>query len=270
MKILGIVSVGLLCIGSVCANVVINTWLGTKSSSPSDNNNWTGYQNPFGFAVTGDTNGDTHVGVIDANGSHNLVISLTKQMSHTSLVLNNSATVTQVAKQVNVIGSTLVLNDAATYNATGNTIAWGRDAGPASTLTVNDAANLLAHHLQVGKISQGIVNQKGGSVVLSGDLRLSLDNGTAPASRYNLSAGTVMVGAAFSVGGSDAGLDGGSYFNFTQGSSGRITVKQASYNFAAKINTGKIRFDDMMLNSGDPRWSIDDSVFGQTTLSIHP
>jgi hypothetical protein len=113
-----------------------------------------------------------------------------------------------------------------------------------------------------------VVNQHGGSVALSGDLRLSLDGSSSPASRYNLTAGNVAVHGAFSIGGADAGLDGGSYFNFPQSSIGSITVMTASYDFAAKIDAGQIRLDDTALSSGHSVWRFDHSVFGQTTLSI--
>ena len=264
--------VGAVLLGSnvVQAGVVTNVWRGGTSSEVGNNNNWVGYRNPIGYATTPDDQGNMHVGIINDAGNAAPVVSWGGQLNNTSLEVNNTAILAQTVAGLNAVGTTLVLNDSATYNAAGLTMAWGKNAGNASTLTLNDSASLSALHLQVGKISQGVVNQNGGSVVLSGDLRLSLDNESSPASRYNLAAGTVTVAGAFSIGGTDAGADGGSYFNFTQGSAGKITILSAGYNFARKINAGQIRLDDAKLSAGDPVWHIDNSVSGQTTLSVVP
>lgn len=270
LKIAGIVGVVLLSASVVQAGVVTNVWSGNLSSDAGNNNNWTGFQSPDGFATTPDVNGDTHIGIINTDGVNAPVVSWGGQINNTVLEVNNTATLAQTVAGLNAVGSTLVLNDSAVYNAAGKTMAWGQNAGNASTLTLNDSSSLSALHLQVGKISQGIVNQNGGSVVLSGDLRLSLDNLTSPASRYNLAAGTVTVAGAFSIGGLDAGADGGSYFNFTPGSTGSITIMSDNYNFDGKINTGQIRLGDTELTSGDSVWKLDNSVSGQTTLSVIP
>jgi len=210
MKIAGIVCAVLLGANVVQAGVVTNVWTGNTDSNVGDNANWTGYKNPTTYATTPDDLGDTHIGIIDADGVTAPVVSWGGQINNTVLEVNNAATLAQTVATLNAVGTTLVLNDSAVYNAAGLTMAWGKNAGNASTLTLNDSASLSALHLQVGKISQGVVNQNGGSVVLSGDLRLSLDNESSPASRYNLAAGTVTVAGAFSIGGTDAGADGGS------------------------------------------------------------
>ena len=271
MKIAGMIGAVLLGTSVVQAGVVTNVWTGNTDSSVGGNANWTGYKNPTTYATTPDDLGDTHIGIINTNGSTAPVVSWGGQINNTVLEVNNTAVLAQTIATLNAVGTTLVLNDAAVYNATGYTMAWGQNAGNASTLTLNDSASLSALHLQVGKISQGVVNQNGGSVALSGDLRLSLDNATAPASRYNLAAGTVTAGSGlFSVGGADAGADGGSYFNFTDGSAGSFVVMAEGYNFDAHINAGRIRLNDTALTSGDASWVIDNTVSGQTTLSVIP
>jgi len=243
--------------------LVTQWWTGNANSALGDNGNWFGTGNPIGAA-------GTKIGVIDNNGVNAPVVSWGGEINNTSLEVNNTATLAQTVAELNAVGTTLVLNDSAVYNASVKIMAWGQNAGNASTLTLNDSASLSALHLQVGKISQGIVNQNGGTVTLTGDLRLSLDNTTSPASRYNLAAGTVTVAGAFSIGGTDAGIDGGSYFNFTEGSTGSITIMSDNYNFAGKINTGQVRLDDTALTSEDSAWKIDNSVSGQTTLSVIP
>ena len=270
MKIAGIVGAVLLGTSVVQAGVVTNVWSGNSNADVGDNNNWTGFQSPDGFATTPDVNGDTHIGIIDADGVNAPVVSWGGQINNTVLEVNNTATLAQTVATLNAVGTTLVLNDSSLYNAAGKTMAWGQNAGNASTLTLNDSAGLSALHLQVGKISQGVVNQNGGSVVLSGDLRLSLDNSASPASRYNLASGTVTVAGAFSIGGADAGTDGGSYFNFTPDSAGSITIMSAGYNFAGKIDAGQIRLGDTAYASSNDIWLIDSSVSGQTTLSLNP
>jgi hypothetical protein len=118
-------------------------------------------------------------------------------------------------------------------------------------------------------LSQGIVNQNGGTVTLKGDLRLGLDAGAASASRYNLAAGTVTAAGTFSAGGTDAGADLGTYFNFTEGSTGSLTIMATGFDFATRINNGWIRFNDTEYASGDAVWSIVDNG-GSMTLSVIP
>lgn len=268
MLVVGMIGAVLLGANVVKAGVVTNVWAGGTSSDVANNNNWVGYRNPVGYATTPDDQGDTHIGIVNDKGAHSPVINWRWQINNTSLEVNNSAALAQTVAGLNAVGVTLVLNDSAVYRAEGKTIAWGQNAGNASTLTLNDSSSVSALNLQVGKISRGVVNQNGGSVALSGDLRLSLENTASPASRYNLAAGTVTVDGAFSIGGADAGLDGGSYFNFTQGSAGSITVKSAGYKFATKIDAGQIRVDDSATTSSDDIWLIDSSVSGQTTLRV--
>jgi hypothetical protein len=148
-------------------------------------------------------------------------------------------------------------------------MAWGKNAGTVSTLTLNDTASLSALHLQVGRLSQGIVNQNGGTVTLTGDLRLGLDAGAASASRYNLAAGTVTAAGTMSAGGTDAGADGGTYFNFTAGSTGSLTVGLTVGQLNTRIDNGWIRFNDTAYASGDAIWSIVDNG-GSMTLSVIP
>jgi hypothetical protein len=148
-------------------------------------------------------------------------------------------------------------------------MAWGQNAGTVSTLTLNDTASLSALHLQVGKISQGIVNQNGGTVTLTGDLRLGLNTEAASASRYNLAAGTVTAAGTMSAGGTDAGADGGTYFNFTLGSTGSLTVGLTVGQLNTRIDNGWIRFNDTAYASGDAIWSIVDNG-GSMTLSVIP
>jgi len=165
------------------------------------------------------------------------------------------------------VGATVVLNQNSSFNSAGQTMAWGKAAGTVSTLTLNDTASLSALHLQVGRTSQGIVNQNGGTVTLTGDLRLGLDAGVGSASRYNLTAGTVTAAGTFSAGGTDAGADGGTYFNFTAGSSGSLTIAGTVDQLNTRIDNGWIRINDTAFASGDAVWSIVDND-GSTTLSI--
>ena len=124
-----------------------------------NNNNWIGAGNPIGQAAT-------LVGVIDGSATNQPGIQFGGQLNSTSLVLNNGATLTNPA-DLNAVGATVVLNQNSSFNSAGQTMAWGKAAGTVSTLTLNDTASLSALHLQVGRTSQGIVNQNGGTVTLS-------------------------------------------------------------------------------------------------------
>lgn len=225
------------------------------------NDNWVGAGNPIGDAAT-------LVGVIDGSATKQPSIGFGGQLNATSLVLNNGATLTNPAT-LNAVGATVVLNQDSSFNSAGQTMAWGQNAGTVSTLTLNDTASLSALHLQVGKTSQGIVNQNGGTVTLTGDLRLGLDVGVATASRYNLSAGTVTATGTMSAGGTDAGADGGTYFNFTAGSTGNLTIGGTVGQLNTRIDNGWIRFNDTEYASGDAVWSIVDNG-GSMTLSVIP
>jgi hypothetical protein len=226
-----------------------------------NNSNWIGAGNPTGDAAT-------LVGVIDGSATNQPSIQFGGQLNATSLVLNNGATLTNPAT-LNAVGATVVLNQNSSFNSAGQTMAWGQNAGTVSTLTLNDTASLSALHLQVGKISQGIVNQNGGTVTLTGDLRLGLDAGAATASRYNLAAGTVTAAGTMSAGGTDAGADGGTYFNFTAGSTGILTIGGTVGQLNTRIDNGWIRFNDTEYASGDAVWSIVDNG-GSMTLSVIP
>ena len=225
------------------------------------NDNWVGAGNPIGDAAT-------LVGVIDGSANIQPSIQFGGQLNSTSLVLNNGATLTNPAT-LNAVGATVVLNQNSSFNSAGQTMAWGQNAGTVSTLTLNDTASLSALHLQVGKISQGIVNQNGGTVTLTGDLRLGLDAGSASASRYNLAAGTVTAAGTFSAGGTDAGADLGTYFNFTAGSTGSLTIAGTAGNLNTRIDNGWIRVDGTAYASGNAIWDIVESG-GNATLTVIP
>jgi hypothetical protein len=98
---------------------------------------------------------------------------------------------------------------------------------------------------------------------------LGLNTEAASASRYNLAAGTVTAAGAFSVGGTDAGADGGTYFNFTLGGTGSLTVGLTVGQLNTRIDNGWIRFNDTAYASGDAIWSIVDNG-GSMTLSVIP
>jgi hypothetical protein len=236
-------------------------WSGRQNTALGNNNNWVGAGNPIGDAAT-------LVGVIDGSATNQPSIGFGGQLNATSLVLNNGATLTNPAT-LNAVGATVVLNQDSSFNSAGQTMAWGQNAGTVSTLTLNDTASLSALHLQVGKISQGIVNQNGGTVTLTGDLRLGLNTEAASASRYNLAAGTVTAAGTISAGGTDAGADGGTYFNFTLGSTGSLTVGLTVGQLNTRIDNGWIRFNDTAYASGDAIWSIVDNG-GSMTLSVIP
>jgi len=243
------------------AQITTQDWSGALNTALGDNNNWTGTGNPIEGAPT-------LVGVIDGSATNQPGIQFGGQLNSTSLVLNNGATLTNPA-DLNAVGATVVLNQNSSFNSAGQTMAWGKAAGTVSTLTLNDTASLSALHLQVGRTSQGIVNQNGGTVTLTGDLRLGLDAGAATASRYNLTAGTVTAVGTFSAGGTDAGEDGGTYFNFTAGSTGSLTIGGTVGQLNTRIDNGWIRFNDTEYASGDAVWSIVDNG-GSMTLSVIP
>jgi len=230
-------------------------------TSLSNNDNWVGSGNPLQDAPG-------IVGVIDGSANIQPVIAFASQLNSTSLVLNNGATLTNPAT-LNAIGATVVLNQNSSFDSTGQIIAWGQNDGTVSTLTLNDTAILSALNLQVGKISQGIVNQNGGTVTLSNGLSLGSGATASTASRYNLAAGTVSAANWISVVSTDAGADGGTYFNFTTGSTGSLTIVASGYVFADAINAGKIRFNDTAYTSVDAIWVITDDG-SSTTLSVIP
>jgi hypothetical protein len=242
--------------------LVTQLWKAFPTNTELGNNsNWIGAGNPTGDAAT-------LVGVIDGSANIQPSIQFGGQLNATSLVLNNGATLTNPAT-LNAVGATVVLNQNSSFNSAGQTMAWGQNAGTVSTLTLNDTASLSALHLQVGRLSQGIVNQNGGTVTLTGDLRLGLDAGAASASRYNLAAGTVTAAGTMSAGGTDAGADGGTYFNFTAGSTGILTIGGTVGQLNTRIDNGWIRFNDTEYASGDAVWSIVDNG-GSMTLSVIP
>lgn len=249
------------------AAVITNIWTGSTSSAVDNNDNWSGYLNPLGYAVAADGNGDTHVGVINNNGTTAPVISWGGQINNTVLTVNNSAVITQTSA-LNTVGVTLTLNNNAAYNAGANIVLIG-SATTASTLTINDSATLGAFYIQIGKAAQGIVNQNGGSVTLT-NLQLGVGTPAATASRYNFSAGSLTVETGFYFGASDAGADGGTYFNFTEGNTGTFTIMADNFDFAKHINAGRIRCNDTKYSATDSIWNIDTSVAGQTTLSMVP
>ena len=248
--------------GSLAQAQTEQLWKPSPTNTELGNNsNWIGAGNPIGDAAT-------LVGVIDGSANIQPSIQFGGQLNSTSLVLNNGATLTNPAT-LNAVGATVVLNQNSSFNSAGQTMAWGQNAGTVSTLTLNDTASLSALHLQVGKISQGIVNQNGGTVTLTGDLRLGLNTEAASASRYNLAAGTVTAAGTMSAGGTDAGADGGTYFNFTLGSTGSLTVGLTVGQLNTRIDNGWIRFNDTAYASGDAIWSIVDNG-GSMTLSVIP
>ena len=260
-KLLLLVGVMSAVAGSLAQAQTEQLWKPSPTNTELGNNsNWIGAGNPIGDAAT-------LVGVIDGSANIQPSIQFGGQLNSTSLVLNNGATLTNPAT-LNAVGATVVLNQNSSFNSAGQTMAWGQNAGTVSTLTLNDTASLSALHLQVGKISQGIVNQNGGIVTLTGDLRLGLDAGVGSASRYNLAAGTVTAAGAFSVGGTDAGAVGGTYFNFTAGSTGSLVSSQSVGQLSTKIDAGQIRVADVAYTSSDAIWLMDSSVPGQTTLSL--
>jgi len=110
-KITGMVCAVLLSASVVQAGVITNTWTGNLSSDAGNNNNWTGFQSPDGFATTPDVNGDTHIGIINTDGVNAPVVSWGGQINNTVLEVNNSATLAQTAAPLNAVGVTLVLND---------------------------------------------------------------------------------------------------------------------------------------------------------------
>ena len=247
-------------VASSLAQAQTQDWSGGLNTELGNNNNWIGAGNPIGDAAT-------LVGVIDGSAGNQPLIGFGGQLNNTSLVLNNGATLTQGAFTLNAVGATVVLNDNSSYIGGANTMIWGQNAGSVSTLTLNDTASLSAGILQVGQASQGIFNQNGGAVTLSGNLQMG-NGGGSSASRYNLASGTVTM-STLSIGAADAGADLGTYFNFTAGSTGSLTIAGTAGNLNTRIDNGWIRVDGTAYASGNAIWDIVESG-GNATLTVIP
>jgi hypothetical protein len=75
--------------------------------------------------------------------------------------------------------------------------------------------------------------------------------------------GTLSIGAA------DAGSDLGTYFNFTAGSTGSLTIAGTAGNLNTRIDNGWIRVDGTAYASGNAIWDIVESG-GNATLTVIP
>jgi hypothetical protein len=162
--------------------------------------------------------------------------------------------------------STLTLDAGNLAVDTAETSYFGR--GGDVTLNVNAGSTVsFVSSVYMGYDGQAIVNQTGGSVVIGGTLLLQYPyNADISGNVYNLTAGTVSLGG-LSV--NDENNDASNYFNFTDGSTGTLTITQSAFDFAAFIADGDIRINDNA-SSLLSDFIIDTSVSGQTTLSLIP
>lgn len=173
-----------------------------------------------------------------------------------------------------VLSVTLVNNasDATLYMTNNNSLTLsaftqGNGTLDGNSLTVQANGSLSAATMVIGNVNDGAhtYNQLGGTVTASTLIRLDANDASPEACVYNLSSGSFTTGIF-----QNQDTDGNSFFNFTVGSDGTFTVTQDSYNFAAFIDAGQIRQGGLQVASTDDSWLIDNSVSGQTTLSVVP
>ncbi len=203
------------------------------------------------------SNGDTVI----SDGRHdlddkNFVVSGGSKIHHTSTV-----------NQLRWEDGTITLNGGHLEVDYAGTTVIGRDSGSLTTLNIYAGSTVdLAGGLEVGRLSQGLVNQYGGSMLVNGTINIQT-NGTGVSSDniYHLSGGTV-TGNNFVV--YDRNADNSNWFNFTPGSTGSLTIKQSSFDFASFINADEIRINNLSATVSD--FTIDTSVGGQTTISVIP
>jgi hypothetical protein len=232
-------------------------WTGTADSAVSNSGNWSaGLPNDTGANDGIINNGDTvEMGSRDALDGKNYIVSGGSTIHGDSAMGSfrwNSGTITLNGGNLDI-------------DTTGeNPI--GRDAGSITTLNINAGSTVtFAGTVSVGRQSQGIVNQNGGSFTVAGSLTIQ-SNSTPVVSNnvYNLSAGTVQ---ATSLIVNDRNSDNSNYFNFTTGSVGMLTILQSNFNFAAFITAGDIRINGNAASALSD-FVIDESVLGQSTLSL--
>lgn len=167
--------------------------------------------------------------------------------------------------------STLTLNGGhLDVDYTGGAAVIGRDSDPNATiLNINagSTVDFAGTAVYLGRLSQGIVNQNGGSFSVAGTLGIQvLASGAVSGNVYNLSAGTVT---ATNLVVNDFSKDNSNYFNFTTGSTGTLTIIQSDFDFESFIDAGDIRINDNA-SSLFSDFKVDSSVGGQTTLSLIP
>ena len=163
--------------------------------------------------------------------------------------------------------SVINLNSGGNLDSDYNTGSAQMGRGGEATLNMfsGSTANFVGG-LGVGREFKATVNQFGGSMVIGGTLSVPENsNPSAGGSIYNLSGGSVTASSLF-VDGTNSDTN---YFNFTTGSTGTLTITQGSFDFAAFISDGEIRLNDN-ISSLLAEFAIDNSVGGQTTLSIVP
>lgn len=193
--------------------------------------------------------------------------------SSDTVTLNNGLTLS-LDVDTAVSSITLVNNatDATFYMTNNNSLTLSAFTQGNGTLDGNSIVtqlngSLLTATMVIGNVNDGshTYNQLGGTVSASTLLRLDAGNATAEACVYNLSSGSFTTGIF-----QNQDTDGNSFFNFTVGSDGTFTVTQDGYNFAAFIDAGQIRQGGLLVASTDDSWLINNSVSGQTTLSVVP
>lgn len=167
-------------------------------------------------------------------------------------------------------GGTITLNGGHLDVDESGTAVIGRDLKATSTiLEINGSSTAnFAGALTMGRLSRAIVDQSGGSMFVTGLLQIrSTDGGTVFNNQYNLSAGTVTAGGLSVYNSGSAGLGEDSYFNFTTGSTGSLTITQSSFDFETLIDAGEIRINDIAVASNSGAFTYTDGD-GLRTLTI--
>lgn len=239
---------------SACAQT---TWTGAVNFSINNSANWTnGLPNNTG----------ANNGIID-NGD-TVEMAARDDLDSKIFIVSNGSTI-HAASGINGFrwnSGTITLNGGNLDVDTVGESPIGRDAGSVTTLNINAGSTVnFSDAVSVGRLSQGIVNQTGGSFVTTGNLVIQSNAASVVSGNvFNLSGGTVRAAGLLVY---DRNADNSNYFNFTSGSIGYLTITQSAFNFASMISSGDIRLDG---NAGSQLadFNIDTSVGGQTTLSL--